>query len=359
MKIVVDARFYGTEHTGLGRYTMSVLEYLPQYLKDHEVYLLLNKKYARRLKFPKNVKKIICDIPHYTLAEQLSLPRLVDSLHADLYYSLHFNVPLRLKTPFIVTIHDMIKSHFASLETTTRNFLVFKIKRLAYNLVMEHSVQGSAGIIVPTNTVKNDILALYPTRPEKIRVVYESTTFSKDLKFENLKLDIPTNYLLYVGNAYPHKNLPNLMEALGKLKNLNLVIVSKTNSFLNNVIKNAPSSVVNRLTVLQQVSDQELVFLYKKAKAIVAPALMEGFGLPGLESLKLGTPVVASNIPVFREVYGDSAVYFDPHNPSSIAKGIEKAVALKSKKKYIWKHTWEEAASTIAEVMNEYSHNIR
>lgn len=115
------------------------------------------------------------------------------------------------------------------------------------------------------------------------------------------------NYFLYVGNAYPHKNLELLMQA-AKLAGVHFVYVGKNDYFYRKL------GVTPR-----SVSEKELTNLYKNAVALVFPSLMEGFGLPALEALANGCPVIVSDIPVFHEILGESAVYFNPYNPQELA----------------------------------------
>ena len=353
-KIAIDARFYGTEHTGLGRYTKNVLDFLPRALSSHELLVFTSPKY-KDLRLGSNVKVIPIDIPHYSLTEQIKLPRLFESYHPDLLYSFHFNVPISLKIPFVVTIHDLIKSHFSHSDTTTRNKLFFQLKRLGYNKTISFAVLKSKAIIVPSNTVKNDVLTLFGVNPTKIRVVYEAP--DKIFRVDKIRKEKSSRpYILYVGNSYPHKNLSLLLSAYSKLASKidhDLVIVSKRNYFLDKVL--APYALPpGRIQIIEQLSDSKLHTLYKEAKLTVIPSLMEGFGLPGLESLLLRTPILVSDIPVFREVYGASATYFNPQDSADLAAKIAHKLSQPSKKQdFSYPRTWESSALEIAEVLNE------
>lgn len=353
--ITIDARLYGTEHTGLGRYTQNVLAHLPQYLPKHKLQILLRRHYYESLTFPKNCQKILCDIPHYSLAEQLWLPLKLRQLHSDLLYTFHFNLPLLTPLPTIVTVHDLIKSYFTSADTTTRSPWVYQLKRYGYNQVIKKTLTHALDIIVPTNTVKNQILSNFSTvKPEHLHPIPEApdpifrqpSPQSKSLSFE-----LPANYLLFVGNAYPHKNLKVLLEAFRDLKdpNLHLVIVSKHTPFLSRTL--APYEP-RQIKLLQELSDVELSTVYSRARALVTPSLMEGYGLIGLEALMVGTPVIASNIPVYREVYGDKVTYFDPHSSATLVSAIRATLPLARPKPLSFARTWDDVAQTIAEVIH-------
>lgn len=362
-RIAIDARFYGTEHTGLGRYTTNVLSHLPAYLKDHQLFVLLRKKYYDSLVLPTNCTKVLFDTPHYTFAEQLLLPIKLLSLKPDLLYTLHFNTPILSTVPSIVTVHDLIKTYFSGSETSTRSPLVFKLKRAGYHWVISHTLTRAQEIIVPTNTVKNQILANFPTvKPESIHPIPEAPdpifTHKAATNTGSLLSDLPAKYLLYVGNAYPHKNLKVLLEAFRDLKDhsLHLVIVSKLTPFLSRTL--APYEPKN-IHIMSELTDSELYHVYQHASALVTPSFMEGYGLVGLEALMLQVPVIASNIPVYREVYQDLVTYFDPKNASDLARAIKTVLNTPRPSPLKITRTWKTVTQSIAEVISESCTRIR
>lgn len=350
-KIAIDARFYGTGHTGLGRYTTNVLKYLPKYLQGQTLQVLLRDSQYDKFPDSKNVVKVRCEIPHYSLSEQILLPKLLKDLKSDLLYTLHFNTPILSQIPNVVTVHDLIKSSFTGSDTTTRTPWMYALKRYGYNQVIRKTLSHASDIIVPTNTVKNDILAAFPTtKPERIIPIPEAPD---DIFRHPVKSDLvlPEKYLLFVGNAYPHKNLKVLLEAFTNLddKSLHLVIVAKRSPFLAKVL--SPHNL-SHVTILSDLSDEDLVYVYKKAKMLVTPSLMEGYGLVGLEALMVGTPVIASNIPVYREVYGNNVSYFDPMSPSDLVRAVGAILAVARVPKLKFDRTWDDVAKSIAEVIH-------
>ncbi len=359
MNIAIDARFYGSGHTGLGRYTTNVLKYLPKYLQGYTLKVLLRDSEYDNFPSGKNIVKIHAEIPHYSLAEQVMMPKLLKSISADLLYTMHFNAPIYAGIPTIITVHDLIKSHFTGRDTTTRAPWLYTLKRFGYNQVIKNTLMKSSDIIVPTNTVKNDILGMFTSvKPERIHPIAEAPDeifrTSNNLKdLMNLK-NLPLNYILFVGNAYPHKNLSVLLEAMKSLPDYELVIVAKSTPFLSRAL--APYDQT-RIHTLQNLSDQDLVSVYKQASLLVTPSLMEGYGLVGLEALMVGTPVVASNIPVYREVYGDKVTYFDPKSSSDLLKKIESTLKTKPKA-FKFDRTWDDVARDISEVIHARSSSL-
>ncbi len=158
-------------------------------------------------------------------------------------------------------------------------------------------------------------------------------------------MNLPKNYALYIGNAYPHKNLEFLIDAWEKI-DMPLVLVCGRSVFydrLTKLIKNPNITLIGHVDDLQDV--------YKQAKVFVFPTLMEGFGLPPLEAMKAGVPVICSDIPVLHEILGDAALYFNPKDPNDLKNKLNEAFDKKSElikkgheqvKKYSWERMAEE-----------------
>lgn len=354
-KIAIDARFYGSGHTGLGRYTTNVLKYLPKHLPEHTLQVLLRDSEYDNFPSGKNIKKVHAEIPHYSLAEQIHLPSLLKAISSNLVYTMHFNTPILSKVPTVITVHDLIKTHFTGRDTTTRAPWLYALKRAGYNQVIKRSLEWASDIIVPTNTVKNDILADFPSvKPERIFPIPEAPDeifrkLESRFMIHESSLNLPSKFILFVGNVYPHKNLPILLDAMQQLEDLELVIVAQPSPFLSRVL--APHDQT-RIHVLSQLSDTELVSVYQSASLLVTPSLMEGYGLVGLEALMVGTPVVASNIPVYREVYGDKVTYFNPHSVLSLISAIRSSIIDHRSLGIKFSRTWDDVARSIAEVIH-------
>jgi glycosyltransferase involved in cell wall biosynthesis len=173
MKILIDARMYGPEHTGNGVYTKKLVENLVSIDKKNEYLILLREDKYNELSFPQNWQKIKADFRHYTFAEQIMLPLIISKFKPDLVHFPHFNVPLLFFGKYIVTIHDLIMHKFKGGEATTRPFPIYQIWRLGYYISFAKAVLGSVGIIVPSNAVKKDLLSYYRIDGKKINVIYE------------------------------------------------------------------------------------------------------------------------------------------------------------------------------------------
>ena len=356
MRIIIDCRMYGLENAGIGRYIINLVDQIEKLDKKNDYYLLFRRKYYSELTFsnPK-FHKILADYPHYSLKEQIFLPIQLFKLKPDLVHFPHFNVTLFYFRKFVVTIHDLIKHSSRGIETTTHNSWLYWFKYLGYKIVFSQAVKRADTIFVPSQQVKKELVANYHLFDNKILVTYEGVdnNFKKEERSGILeKYEIRKPFIIYTGSVYPHKNIDRLIQSIKLIeKPLDLVISCSRNIFwdrLNEKIKT--NKVENRVRLLGFVPDQELRLLYTQARAFVFPTLSEGFGLPGLEAMASGCPVICSNLPVLKEIYGNAAVYFDPYDINNMTKSISdfcfgekenkekmKRLGLDQVKKYSWK----------------------
>ena len=160
MKIGIDARFVGPTGTGLGKYTEKLIINLLKIDRQNRYLIFLRKNNWDYFSFSKsaNFTKILANVPWYSLTEQLKLPKIFAKENLDLLHVPHFNVPILYRDKFIVTIHDLIHNQYAEYATTTKNPIVFKIKRFAYKKVISHAVAKSQKILTPSYSVKNEIV---------------------------------------------------------------------------------------------------------------------------------------------------------------------------------------------------------
>jgi len=326
MKIVIDARFYGVEHTGIGRYVINLLDNLKDLNSENDYVVLLRRKYFDALEFPANWKKVCLDIPHYTIREQILLPLFLYKERPDVFHALQLNFPLFYFGKSIVTVHDLTQLKLDNNATTLPPTL-YRLKHFAINVIFQR-IKRVTKIIVPSQTIKNDLMKS-GVKSSKIVTIYEG--FDNRLKKQHQsiktikKYGLTGPYVIYVGNAYPHKNVKRAIDAVVHLNevedlSLSFAIVSARNNFTVELAKYVSAKKVsNYIKLLGYVPDSELGSLIHESKAFLYPSLAEGFGLPGLEALAVGTPLLASDIPVFKEIYQDSALYFDPKNIKSIS----------------------------------------
>ena len=232
----------------------------------------------------------------------------------------------------MVTIHDLILLHFPTVRSTTLNPCLYKIKFWIYKKVIKRALAKSEKIITVSNFTKGDILKEFPfIKEEKIFVTYEAAEnfcfFSHKRAPEILsKYGIMKPYLIYIGNAYPHKNLERLVLAFKKIRGdfpeINLVLVGKEDYFYKRLEDFVKKEKIQGIIFSGFVPDEELDLALREARIYVWPSLYEGFGLPPLEAMSKGTPVVSSKHPCMEEVLEESAQYFNGKNVDDIYKKI-------------------------------------
>jgi len=346
MKIIIDARMYGLEHTGIGRYILNLIDQIDKInaVEDkfgkkisNQYLILLRKKYFDTLEFKsKNIRKVLSDIPHYSLGEQIFLPIQLFKLKPDLVHFPHFNLPWFYFGKYVVTIHDLIKHQSKGMRTTTRSPLTYWFKQLLYFLTVWIAIKKAFKIITPSKWWQERLTRSYNLPIGKVLVTYEGVDNRFNLKGNRdvqkilKKFKIRKPFVIYTGSLYPHKNVDNLLKAVvlvnKKLKQkMNLVIVCSRNVFWQRfLMKVKKLKADNFVNLVGFVQDEELVSLYTQARAFVFPSLLEGFGLPGLEAMAVGLPVIASDASCLPEIYGQAALYFEPLDANQIAEKIVK-----------------------------------
>jgi len=377
MKIGIDCRLFGPKDTGIGRYVQNLVKELLLINPKIEFVLFVRRSFFQEnfhldlSKLSSNIKFVNADLPHYSWKEQLFFPKIIAKEKVDLMHFTHFNVPIFYRGLFVVTIHDLIKHFFSGPSTTTRSYLLYWLKRLGYFLVFRKAVFKSRLIFAPSNFVKQQLIEQYNLPSSKVEVTYEGVNqflnkFSQKTSNKVLeKYQVKKPYILYVGNIYPHKNLDNLLTAIGILNKkigftVELVVICARNVFSQRLSKKvAQKGLKNFVKITGYVSDEDLFLFYRNASCFVFPTLSEGFGLPGLEAMSLSCPVVCSNIPVLKEIYQKGALYFDPKNPNDIAQKIKEVVTkkelskilVKNGKDVVKKYSWQKTAN---QTLNSY-----
>ncbi len=335
--VFLDCRFWGSINTGLGRYTESMVSQLHRLKPPLNIYLLVSQDRQAQIKSRLPRFKIIpCGSRHYSLSEQLEIPQLINKLKPDLTHFLHFNVPLRLTSKYVVTIHDLTKHHSKGVNTTTKSPIFYPLKRFGYHLTINHAIKESQLILTPSNWVKQDILRFYSVPQEKIIVTPEAA--AKIYLSQRIKPSVHNlykySYLIYVGNAYPHKNVLQLIKAAQKFnlinqKKIKLVIITPRNIFYERLRHQIRLLKAQSTVKLKDfTSDSRLKLLYRHSVAFITASLFEGFGLPGLEAMASQTLVLSSNRASLPEVYGSAAIYFNPENLDEMIDKINYALNL-------------------------------
>lgn len=355
MKIGIDARLYS--QTGIGRYIRNLLRHLAILDKKNEYLVFLSPEDYQKFRLPsKNWQKIKVDIAWHSFSEQIKMPFLLYKHGLDLVHFPYFNVPLLYLKPFVVTLHDLTIYKQPTGKASTRPLWYYFLKKMGYLAELWFISKKAKKVITISNFVKKDIIKILDIKAARIKVIYEAV--DKKLLRGRGKNIVKSPYFLTVGNFYPHKNLTRLIFALRKLivnpeyKDFKLLLVGPKDYFYRRLKKFLKDkNLLGRVQFILNSSDERLACFYKNAQFLLFPSLAEGFGLPGLEAMALRCPVMCSSLQVFKEVYQDVPIYFDPHDVDDIflklKKGlkegkkarkerIQKGVRLASK--YSWKN---------------------
>ena len=374
-RIGIDARFYGPVGKGLGRYTQEIVDRVIELDKDNEyVVFLRQENFFNFNSTNSKVKKVLADVRWYTLAEQIMMPYYISKEKIDLMHYPHFNVPIFSSVPFVVTIHDLILVRYPTRRASTLNLFTYWIKNFAYKCVIRSAVKKAKKIIAVSEFTKKDLIDLFLIKNEKIQVTYEGVADSingghDDDKKVILGYNIHSPYLLYVGNVYPHKNIEGLFKIFPKIKEkfpeISLVLVGKEDYFYQRLKKIASSLISYKSIIFAgYVPDKELESFYRQASLYVFPSLYEGFGLPPLEAMAKGLPVVSSDRGSMKEILGDAVKYFDPENEEDMITKILQVLSdnelrndLVSKgyeqvKKFSWEKCAKETLLIYTQILN-------
>jgi len=326
MRVTIDARMLGA--TGIGRYTRNLLRELLRLAAGDDEYVIFVRSADVGL-IPEGIhaRVVVCDYEWYSLGEQLGLASAIRMTKPDLVHFPHFNVPLAYRGPYVVTIHDLTLHRFRNVRGSSA---LYSIRQAIYRVVFWNAVRRARGIVVPSQSTKDDLVATMGVAPEKITVTREGgpdeTSWASEASSDVLqRLGLQGRpFVLNVGTAFPHKNLSILIDALTLLPSeYRLVLVGKQDEFRERLGSYArESGLCERVLFPGYVSDADLAALYGSAEVFAFPSLNEGFGLPGLEAMAFGAPVVASNAPCLPEILGEAALYFDPSSPEACAAAV-------------------------------------
>lgn len=329
-RILVDNRWVG--HQGIARFGSEVIRRLP------------------------NVEFLPDKIGLFNPIDPLWLSWSIRRANPTIYFSPGFNPPLRSKVPFVFVIHDL--NYIDCRENSE------PLRRAYFNYLVKPACKRAAKVITVSNFSKNRIIDWGELPPDRIEVV--GGGIGAEFSPQGEKADIGCPYILYVGNKLPHKNLPRLLFAIAKAKlDCRLLLTGRPDTFLNRLADQLGASHMIRF--VGAVTDVELAKLYRGARAVVLPSLYEGFGLPIVEAMASGVPVLTSNITSMPEIAGEAALLVNPLSVDDIADGIQKIVSdnelrstlVKLGLKQVERFNWDNTAAKILAVLQKESNERR
>jgi glycosyltransferase involved in cell wall biosynthesis len=366
VKIAIDIR--RMNEFGVGTYTRNIIRALARLDRDNKYFLLgPTDKVSEIGKLPENFKAISVQ-PGDTIRGHFQCRTVVDRLDCDLIHVPHlFWLPRGIGCPYIVTVHDL-------LEHMYRVHVGSGFKRSLHFHLTRRVLKHAARIFAVSNFTKNEITKLFGIDPARIEVVYNAIdrrflsghATDADRQFLAERYQVTHPFLLYAGRISPHKNLVRIIEAFSALKaellkqdlypDLKLMIIgdelSKHPDLRRTVVR---GGVQNDVRFLGFVPIEVLRIFYDIAKVFVFPSLYEGFGLPPLEAMAHGTPVLTSNTSSIPEVVGNAAVLVNPENVFEMMRALQRVLldqGLREKMRQrgyeqVKKFSWDRSASEV------------
>jgi glycosyltransferase involved in cell wall biosynthesis len=329
VRIAIDAR--KLRDYGIGTYVRNLLRHLARLDRTTE-YVVLCYHTDRQMvsHLGENFRPLLDSSPGYSIREQLTVPLDLQRTHVDLFHAPHYVLPPLTPCKAVVTIHDCIHLRFPQ-------YLPNRLAHAYARTSMWVATHRASRILTVSETSKRDILSFFKVPESKIDVIYNAiderfweppARDEVDRVRERYQLDAP--FILYAGNIKPHKNLERLIEAFQMLKKrgfdeVKLLIIGDEISRYATLRRAVHRHQLHKhIRFFGFVADKTLAILYRLAAVFVFPSLYEGFGLPPLEAMASGTPVITSDVSSLPEVVGDAALLIDPYRCDAIADAMER-----------------------------------
>jgi len=337
VNIFIDGLFY--KHSGIGRYYEFLIKRLAERNEVGNIYTTINvdqkNNFKNELGNITKIRPIYVNYKYFSFKEFFLKGIILKNLEnkVNIFHFPQINLPFYIPGNLVITIHD--------LEPLERENSV--LRKNIFNFYLRRSLKKAKKVIAISNTTKKNILNFYPNIESKIKVIYETI----DEEFLKRKINTPklikNRYILYVGNRRKHKNLGNLIKAFNlvreKYPDLKLIIAGTKFSEVDEVnILKKKLLLENEILEFISVSNKEIINLYANAKALILVSFHEGFGLPPMEAMAVGTPVILSNLAVLREIYGGVSLFVNPYDINNISEAILKIIENnKLRQDLIWK----------------------
>ena len=319
MRIAIDARLSYYVQGGITQYTLNLIRALGAIDRENEYLVFQRRPDQRTIASQENFRRISLRAPthhpleQYFLGVELSLQGKLDLIHCT-----DFIPPFYYRRPSVITVHDLaflLYPHF--LTRRSANY---------YGLI-DRAVRHAAHIIAVSESTKQDLVRLTGTPEHKITVIYEAAEpiyfpihDQEVLAQIHAKYHLPEQFILFVGTIEPRKNLPTLLRAFrdlvaGYKTQADLVIVGKKGWLYEETYQLVTDlGMTDRVHFLGRVQTADLPHLYSASQMLVLPSYYEGFGLPPLEAMACGVPVIVSDTPAMVEVVGDAGLCISPED---------------------------------------------
>jgi glycosyltransferase involved in cell wall biosynthesis len=367
-RVAFDARYINDRYHGIGRYAFSLLNALVKVSPEITYVIFRGREQDSRFNWNEITNKPNIEVrqgpwPLYLPFEQLKWPGYLRESRVDLFHSPYIIAPLLSNIPSLITVHDLIFDRYPE-------YMPSAWSRPYYRAMMKLDTRHSRKVICVSDFTANDLVRFYKTPREKITVIPEGVdgSFKRQLSnagadalCQRYQLNMP--FILSIGARRPHKNLSALVQAFAPLRNElshSLVFVSPQDKrFPDEAMQQATHlGLDGRARFLDWVPESDLPGLYNLADMVVLPSLIEGFGLPALEAMASGTPVIAADSSSFPEVVGESGLLVDMNDISGVQMAIrnianDRKLRTRFSQAGIQRaqlFTWERTASAILEL---------
>jgi len=356
-RIAIDAR---NMPTSTGRYVEMLVRYLEKIDHEHEyIVLMYPDKMDKWQPTNPNFKAVPCPYKEYSFAEQFGFKKQLDYLKPDLVHFSMVQQPVWYHGKTVTTMQDLTTIRFRN---PAKNWLIFTLKRWVYIYVNKRVAHKADALITPTEFVRQDVANYTHINPDKITATHESADDFDEAPIE-MSFFKDKTFIMGDGRPRPHKNLRRVIEAFAilhkKYPDLYLMLTGKRDTSYGpyeELIKSL--GLENHAIQTDFIPDGELKWAMQHTKAYVWPSLSEGFGLPPLEAMLQGAPVVSSNASCMPEVLGDAAHYFDPYNATDMARAIEDLLTdktlrenlIQKGKKQVATYSWQRMAKQTLDV---------
>ncbi len=383
MRIAIDARWIFEELSGIGQYTTELIKHLAKIDRDNEYILLFDQPWlmdrtaqTSQYNTAPNVEARLVNCGALSLKNQLLGSRVLEPLRADVFHSPNYMIPLRAfpvakphQPKCVVTLHDVIPLVFPDHAPRSKKRRLFPI----YKRVMYEVGQRADAILTVSESSRNDViqhLHIDPERRQNVRVVYNGVSDTYKPPFQ--LPDRRTKTILFVGRMDPYKNVVALIEAFARirtddLEKVRLKIIGPTETrYPEAPARAAELGLDDAIDWMGYAQNDDILRAYQEADLFVLPSRYEGFGLPVLEAMACGIPVICSNTSSLPEVAGEAAIQVGPDDIQGLADAIANVLrdpvlanrmrdrGLEQAKKFSWRKCAEETLAVYEEV-NETS----
>jgi glycosyltransferase involved in cell wall biosynthesis len=366
MRIGFDGTPLQYTRSGVGIYVEQLLNHLPQARPEWDYLLYTNKPFDQS-DIP-HVRPFAGYFPHSRWVwEQFRLPRIIAQSRVDLCHFMNNSAPWATHLPYVLTIHDA--SLFLYRQYHPRSRL------LALRLLLPQAARRAQAIITVSNASRQELINVLQVSPSKVHVVHNAASCQFQPLVDEIgrthlqqKHGLPAQFVLYVGTIEPRKNLRRLIAAFGRVQtahpHCHMVLAGPQGWLMNGDLEQEinKANLAGKVHYLGFVPAADLPGLYSLATLFAFPSLHEGFGLPILEAMACGTPVLTSNRSAMPEVSGTAAYLVDPHSVDSIADGLDKLLSsadqrawyaeqgLARAQQFSWEKTARETAAVYEQV---------